>query len=573
MFDKLKMFCLSGALLLLFAACAVSVAAQATAFTYQGKLNDTNSPANASYDMQFRLFDNPNAGQGTQAGATFANPSVTATNGIFTVQLDFGSTVFAAGADLYLEISLRLAGSSGGYTSLAPRQRLTSAPYAIRALKAASADTATNATQLGGTAANQFVQTGDARLSDARPPTGGSANYIQNTTSQQSSSNFNIAGNGTAAGTLSGNAVNATTQYNIGGSRVLSIPGFNNLFAGLNAGNANTTGSENTFVGRDAGRQNTTGSSNSFIGENAGLSNTTGNSNSFVGTLAGFANTTGSENSFFGESAGQANNLGCCNAFFGRNAGKSTTAADGNSNSFFGYYAGFNNTTGCCNSFVGADAGNANTTGGENTFVGVYAGYYNTTGRYNTFLGYNADVNSGNTNLSYATAIGAEAVVSSSNTVVLGRSADTVRIPGNLVVTGSVSKGSGSFRIDHPLDPANKYLYHSFVESPDMMNVYNGNVVTNAKGEAIIKMPDYFEALNRDFRYQLTVIGQFAQVIVAEKIKGNQFKIKTDKPRIEVSWQVTGIRHDKFADDERIKIEETKPADERGQCLYAPACQ
>jgi hypothetical protein len=92
-------------------------------------------------------------------------------------------------------------------------------------------------------------------------------------------------------------------------------------------------------------------------------------------------------------------------------------------------------------------------------------------------------------------------------------------------VIGNLSKGGGSFKIDHPLDPANKYLYHSFVESPDMMNVYNGNVVLDANGEAVVVLPDWFEALNRDFRYQLTCIGGFAPVYIAEEIANNQFKI------------------------------------------------
>jgi hypothetical protein len=144
---------------------------------------------------------------------------------------------------------------------------------------------------------------------------------------------------------------------------------------------------------------------------------------------------------------------------------------------------------------------------------------------------------------------------------------------GNLTIDGRITKGSGSFTIDHPLDPANKKLSHSFVESPDMMNIYNGNITTNEQGEAVVELPPYFSALNRDFRYQLTVIGQFAQAIVAEKIKNNQFKIKTDKPNIEVSWQITGIRQDKFANDQRIAVEEDKPTAERGKCIYAPACQ
>ena len=89
---------------------------------------------------------------------------------------------------------------------------------------------------------------------------------------------------------------------------------------------------------------------------------------------------------------------------------------------------------------------------------------------------------------------------------------------GNVQVNGNVSKAGGSFQIDHPLDPANKYLSHSFVESPDMMNVYNGNVTTDAQGKAMVQMPEWFEALNRDFRYQLTVIGQFAEAMVSSEI-------------------------------------------------------
>ena len=142
---------------------------------------------------------------------------------------------------------------------------------------------------------------------------------------------------------------------------------------------------------------------------------------------------------------------------------------------------------------------------------------------------------------------------------------------GNVNITGTVSKGGGSFKIDHPLDPTNKYLYHSFVESPDMMNIYNGNVITDGTGYATITMPNWFEALNQDFRYQLTVIGDFAQAIVAQKIQNNQFIIRTDKPSIEVSWQITGIRHDKFAEKNRIPIEENKTGKEIGKYLHPEA--
>jgi trimeric autotransporter adhesin len=139
---------------------------------------------------------------------------------------------------------------------------------------------------------------------------------------------------------------------------------------------------------------------------------------------------------------------------------------------------------------------------------------------------------------------------------------------GNVQIDGNLSKQSGSFKIDHPLDPANKYLYHSFVESPDMMNIYNGNVTSDAAGEAMVTLPEWFEALNRDFRYQLTVMGQFAQAIVARKVTNHQFSIKTDKPNVEVSWQVTGIRQDAWANAHRIPVEEQKPKEERGSYLH-----
>jgi hypothetical protein len=141
-------------------------------------------------------------------------------------------------------------------------------------------------------------------------------------------------------------------------------------------------------------------------------------------------------------------------------------------------------------------------------------------------------------------------------------------LAGDVVVSGTLSKSGGSFKIDHPQDPANKYLVHSFVESPDMMNIYNGNVVTDAGGLATVELPDYFDALNIDFRYQLTVIGQFAQAIVKDEISGNTFTIQTDKPNVKVSWQVTGVRNDAWAKANRIQPEVDKPAHEKGLYIH-----
>ncbi len=289
----------------------------------------------------------------------------------------------------------------------------------------------------------------------------GSLHYIQNATIQQTATDFNIGGTGTA------NILNAGTQFNLNDGRILSAAGADNLFAGINAGANNTTGTNNAFFGKNAGHANTTGIFNSFFGFNAGRSNTTaggnsffgneagkqttsggGNSffgyftgfsnatgvgNSFFGHHAGFNNTTGDENAFFGASAGQFNATGTFNTFVGKDAGVLNTA--GNQNAFFGQAAGFGNTTASQNSFFGSNAGSGNTTGSNNVFFGYFAGTNNRTGANNTLIGTFANV--GADNLFYATAIGSFATVSTSNTVVLGRNLDTVQIPGTLNVAGT----------------------------------------------------------------------------------------------------------------------------------------
>ena len=419
--------------------CATSALAQSSSFTYQGRLTDGGTAANGNYDLQFGLFDSLSGG--AQVGSTQSLNTVAVSNGVFTVTLDFGASAFN-GASRFLEISARPTG--GSFTLLSPRQPITSTPYAVRSSSAANADaatnatnatTATNATQLGGVAASQYVQTNDSRLSDPRPPTPGSSNYIQNSTSSQASSNFNITGNGTAGGTLSGNLVNATTQYNMNGSRILSNSGTDNVFVGVGTGN---TGSQNAFVGSKAGSANTTGFRNAFFGVSAGEANTTGAENAFFGANAGAGNTTGGGNAFFGGFAGRVNTTGFANSFFGDAAGQANTTIGnrvGNNNSFFGNNAGFANTTGAENTFAGSGSGSRTTEGVVNTFLGSGSGQGNVAGFFNVFVGGAAGSNNtgggGNTvvgsfadvgsgNLTNATAIGASARVDASNALVLG---------------------------------------------------------------------------------------------------------------------------------------------------------
>jgi len=283
----------------------------------------------------------------------------------------------------------------------------------------------------------------------------------------------NLTVNGNLNGNFSLNTVNAVTQYNLAGVRVLSNTGTNNFFAGQGTGNAVTTGSANAFFGANAGALNSSGSQNSFFGSTAGNKNSNGAGNSFFGAQAGQQNTAGLRNSFFGGNAGLNNTLGGDNAYFGVNTGltnstgsfnamfgnsagqNNTTSFNsffgagagqatdlGDSNAFFGQNTGSTNTGGAKNAFFGTQAG-AFSNGSNNAFFGTIAGVHNQTGSRNTALGDSADMGSGN--LTNATAIGAGSIVSTSNTIVLGRSAgqDTVQIPGNLTVNGTLNATFG----------------------------------------------------------------------------------------------------------------------------------
>lgn len=483
--------------LLLFAIVLSGAAqAQTTAFSYQGRLLEAGNPVTGTRFFRFTLFDENGA---AIAGAT-VEQTLTVSNGVFNTSLDFGAGSFP-GANRSLQIEVKI-NAADAYTVLNPRQAILSAPYSIKS------KTADNSTQLGGIDSTRYVQ-------------------------QDAGGNVSIGGSLTVTGTATYSIVEATTQYNLNGFRILAANPTNsslslgfftgnttgnfNTFLGTGAGNANPTGASNVFVGDSTGLKTTVGSGNSFLGSSAGAENTSGAGNSFFGHLAGQFNTSGNNNSFFGRFAGQ-NNTANDNSFFGFEAGKANTSATANSffgmqagratttgarNTFIGFSAGLNNTTGFRNVFVGDAAGLSNTTGFDNfffgsgtggantegngnaffgggssntvgnlnTFVGLSGGNFNTTGSGNAFfgaltggnnvsggrntlLGSQADV--GADNLRFATALGSFAVVNSSDTIVLGkiagtyngtaRPADTVRIPGLLIVSNLIESTVGGFK-------------------------------------------------------------------------------------------------------------------------------
>lgn len=135
---------------------------------------------------------------------------------------------------------------------------------------------------------------------------------------------------------------------------------------------------------------------------------------------------------------------------------------------------------------------------------------------------------------------------------------------GNVDVQGTLTKSAGTFKIDHPLDPTQKYLSHAFVEAAEMRNLYDGMIMLDDAGEAVVELPDWFEALNTAFSYQLTCIGNYAPIYIAQKIQNHNFKIAGGKPGMEVSWLVTGIRHDRYALAHAFRVEEEKSEQERG---------
>lgn len=190
---------------------------------------------------------------------------------------------------------------------------------------------------------------------------------------------------------------------------------------------------------------------------------------------------------------------------------------------------------------------------------GGYGGWFDAQGPASIALAGSANSTSGS-----ATSIGVYGRNQSS-----GANAFAGLFDGRVHVNGLLSKSGGSFKIDHPLDPAHKTLSHSFVESPDMMNVYNGNVTTDANGSATVVLPDWFEALNEKFRYQLTVIDEndFARVRIEHGVEHNRFSIRTDRGNVLVSWQVTGVRKDAWANAHRIPVEEEKQGELRGRYL------
>ncbi len=288
----------------------------------QGSLQVAGAPANGIYDVEVWLFT-VGVGGVDLGSRHFYGTQVT--NGIFSLTGNFTQAFPSPLTEQWVEFRVKPAGVGGAFTTLTPRQRITYAPLAVKAV------TAVDAQNLNGVQASQYVQTSDPRMSDARTPLAGSGSYLQNTSVAQPNSNFNVDGNGTVGGTLSALVlsvtggitadninVNSPLGYKIGGVTALKMTANGSTAVGNQAGLL-SSGEGNSFYGQTAGRQSFAGSNNSFFGAAAGYLNDAGNDNSFFGYLSG-NNSQGSRNSFFGLRAGLGNGAGNDNTLVGYNS-------------------------------------------------------------------------------------------------------------------------------------------------------------------------------------------------------------------------------------------------------------
>ncbi len=529
-------------LMLLLLACALHTLpgrAQTPQFmTYQGYLTDQNGNALATngpqnYDIVFRIWNQPTAGNEIYGELQ----TVTVANGYFSVLLGQGSTYVNGGQPeprpslstvfttnnivspgRYVEMTVQGIGNGGANVTILPRLQLVTAPYAFLSANAnALVNPTTGNTLISSSGSNITVNSSSFALGGNLTNTGGNI-YMDNA--------FGIFGK------------NTTGTY-----EQCLWPRFSDNLTYLNYGSGGFSIRNNSSV------------STMWMGNNGnvGIGNT---SPSFP---LSFPSTLGDKIELWGVSG---NHYG-----FGVQSGLLQIHTDvSGSDIAFGY--------GQSGSFAETMRIKGNGYVGIGTSTPGWALDVNGSEHVAGYLGVGTAPYSGNgLYIRGGSTCGIEIQNASYYGLFIdGASGYGEYIVGNEIVTGTLSKGAGTFKIDHPLDQENKWLYHSFVESPDMMNVYNGNTVTDGNGDATVGLPSYFTALNKDYRYQLTVIGQFAQAMVSSEVSSNaagiSFGVKTDKPNVKVSWQVTGVRQDPFANAHRIIPEVSKTGDEIGTLIH-----
>lgn len=509
--------------------------ALAAPITYQGTLEDNGEPANGLYDMRFSLADAPTFGFLLQ----FIDiADVEVVDGLFEVEVDFDDSWFN-GADRWLAV--RVEG-----TNLTPRTKINYAPYAIRATNAQQANLAFDLS-----APWVSVDTGiiiSATSTGAIPITGRSSNTT-----------------GTNAGVLGRTDSSSFGAAGVRGVVTSTAPG--SFSAGVRGENNGTGFSGVGLYGSHAGfGYGIYGTAPGGVGIFANSDNGFGLWGQSTSNIGSYARTTSGEAALQAEHANEDTEAFLATDQYGIEAYNDQTDGEGTA------IYGSGGRRGIYGESTNSGFGPSLTRSGVEGFAGGFS-----TGA-DTFYGVRGVAQNpieGGSRTAYGVYGGAQ-VGNSSNTA-YGVYGETFGpggtkyagyFRGNVHVLGTLSKSSGSFKIDHPLDPENKYLSHSFVESPDMMNIYSGVITLDVDGQAIVELPDYFESLNRDFRYQLTAMGApMPNLYIASEISANQFAIAGGVPNAKVSWEVTGIRQDPSAMANPIIVEELKPERHRGKFL------
>jgi hypothetical protein len=521
---------------------------------YSGVLKDVNGkPLHSMSGVTFYLYKESEGGSPVWMETQNVQPDA---NGHYSVLLGsttstgLPSNIFTTGEAHWLGVQVQ------GQDEQA-RVLLVSAPYA---LKAGDAET------IGGLPASAFL----------RAPSSGSTSGAGATTQTNAPPPGTITG--VLAGTdLTGGGTSGTVTLNLDTTKVPQLTS-NNTFTGKQTINNSTT-----ITGTDpTGVLHVTNTVTSGFGpaivakaNSSGASAVKGIQNATSGTTAGIY---GSTNSLTGQGVYGIGGIGV--------EGVASLAGSSYGGLFYGYSApsgsGGNGTTGLV--ATGGEGDSPNYGSGANGLV-AYGGYGAYAGTGVLAYGSDGDYGSGAGVIAFggttAYNVGAPGGEFTSGTDRYGIAYDAIdastgyttgsyagNFTGDLNVTGNVYAAAKYFKIDHPQDPANKYLFHASVESSELMNIYSGNVTTDGSAEAHVQLPDWFEAANGDFRYQLTVIGQFAQAIVSEKVANHQFSIRTSVPNVEVSWQITAVRQDAFAKAHPIVVEQSKSDKEKGYYIH-----
>ncbi len=490
-----------------------------TNFTYQGSLRASGAPYTGLCDFRFRFYD---AETGGSYDSTNVRLNVQVTKGLFTTELEY----YFGGAQRWLEIGVSCPHSvSPSYTTLTPRQKITGAPYAIGLMPGAGSSyyssTGASRTHM------EVAQESSAIVVDAYAAgtlgidswaweSGGKAVYGRALKSDGYGGYFeNTASTGEGGPAVVGLSFGASTAATHPGGAYYRAGG---EFAGANGLIGAGTGTASSFgvIGLADGAYGSGvyGASQSTSGTNHGVYGSAASTNGYGG--------------YFYNSSGSGSNRGVAVAGFSGSGSSAWVHPGGEYLKAAGEFAGPTGILAAATTdSTGGDAVHGLANSGDGTWAirgtksggGNYAGYFS----------------------------------------------------GNVGVSGNFSAGGfKSFRIDDPRDPENKYLYHYAMESPSVQNNYNGTVVLDAHGGAVVQLPDYFSLINTgEFSYQLTTIGAaMPNLYVAEEIRDNTFKIAGGVAGKKVSWMVIAQRNDAWMRDHPATDVVDKPADEQGSYVY-----